>query len=98
MHAKRTLDFPEWKHSSYEQPNSFADNSFNPYIDTPREQEWDNSKHKGTGIVVNLEPSLNNNEMSQSSDTTKTVMAPKMSSLIQIRIGGGSLDFSKNKA
>ena len=64
MHAKRTLDFPEWKHSSYEQPNSFADNSFNPYIDTPREQEWDNSKHKGTGIVVNLEPSLNNNEMS----------------------------------
>ena len=98
MHAKRTLDFPEWRHSSYEQPNSLADNSFNPYVGTPREQEWDSTKHKGTGVIVNQEPSFNNNEMSQNSETNKaTAKKPKQSSLIQIRIGGGSLDFSKNK-
>jgi hypothetical protein len=52
MHAKRSLDFPEWRHSLHEAPNSLAENSFNPYFNTERENDWNESKHKGSGIFV----------------------------------------------
>jgi len=52
MHAKRTLDFPEWRHSMHEAPNSFAENSFNPYFNTERENDWNETKHKGSGIII----------------------------------------------
>ncbi len=52
MHAKRTLDFPEWRHSMHEAPNSFAENSFNPYFNTERENDWNETKHKGSGILI----------------------------------------------
>jgi len=55
MHGKRTLDYPEWKHAPLEAPNSLVENSFNPYFNTERENDWNETKHKGSGIL-NPEP------------------------------------------
>lgn len=51
MHKIRTLDWPEWQPMQSDLPNSFRNNSYNPY-EPGMADKWNNSVHKGKGIEV----------------------------------------------
>ena len=58
MHKNRTLDYPEWQPLANDGPNTFAGNSYNPYIGTEKEDIWNNSIHIGLGRILDKSYSL----------------------------------------
>ena len=48
MHFNRTLDHGEWQPMTSDAPNSFENNSFNPFYD--KDELFRTSKHIGTGV------------------------------------------------
>lgn len=52
MHKNRTLDYPDWQPLASDSPNTFVNNSLNPYVGSEKEDLWNNSPHIGFGKIL----------------------------------------------